>query len=434
MEERRLKTILSHLSACPPSQMGKSSFLNATSKAEKHTLLLPGSTHLQQKKQVARTSISRSKSSSDMMESRLVGLGEVFPARGDAWNPASREELLSHGHSLASPTKHRCGGWNWSRKHPPEEIEGSLCMGMPELTKMHTPGDSLEATVSNLMQGRRSNCLHRDCSPSGAAKLEWSLQCNSSHMQHKQTVDFEGKQIDTRCSSPFDQRVAKHQSQAPDALPCSSGDGDRLEIVLEPQISSRTSDIVGNTEECDIQTVGDLHILESQSAEVANDAVGSISRNNAMTGQRRRIVEDCIFCLIIQGQSPAFKLYEDDMCVCILDVHPLSHGHSLLIPKAHFPSLELTPPEVAAAMCATVPLLSMAIMQATNCDSFNLLVNSGKAAGQVVFHTHFHIIPRRTGDNLWRSEDGNRRFGIIYPISTYDNEMDIEASFDSSLE
>ncbi|KAH7283947.1 hypothetical protein KP509_34G031900 [Ceratopteris richardii] len=60
-------------------------------------------------------------------------------------------------------------------------------------------------------------------------------------------------------------------------------------------------------------------------------------------------------------------------------------------------------------MCATVPVLSMAIMKATNCDSFNLLVNSGKAAGQVVFHTHFHIIPRRNGDNLWRSEDGSRR-------------------------
>lgn len=134
-----------------------------------------------------------------------------------------------------------------------------------------------------------------------------------------------------------------------------------------------------------------------------------VSRNNTMTGQRRIMAEDCIFCLIVQGRSPAFKLYEDEMCVCILDMHPLSHGHALIIPKTHFPSLAFTPPEVAAAMCAVVPVISIAIMEATNCESFNLLVNSGTAAGQVVFHTHFHIIPRRLGDNLWRSEDAAGR-------------------------
>ncbi|XP_031255671.1 adenylylsulfatase HINT3-like [Pistacia vera] len=117
---------------------------------------------------------------------------------------------------------------------------------------------------------------------------------------------------------------------------------------------------------------------------------------------------DCVFCKIIRGESPAFKLFEDDMCLCILDTNPLSRGHSLIIPKSHFPSLEATPPSVIAAMCSKVPIISNAIMKTTASDSFNLLVNNGVAAGQVIFHTHIHIIPRKARDCLWASESLRR--------------------------
>ncbi|GLT64096.1 hypothetical protein SLA2020_366090 [Shorea laevis] len=117
---------------------------------------------------------------------------------------------------------------------------------------------------------------------------------------------------------------------------------------------------------------------------------------------------DCVFCKIIRGESPALKLYEDDACLCILDTNPLSHGHSLIIPKSHFHSLEATPPSVVSAMCSKVPFISSAIMKATNCDSFNLVVNNGAAAGQVIFHTHIHIIPRKAHDCLWPSESLRR--------------------------
>ncbi|KAK9188085.1 hypothetical protein WN944_019484 [Citrus x changshan-huyou] len=113
---------------------------------------------------------------------------------------------------------------------------------------------------------------------------------------------------------------------------------------------------------------------------------------------------DCVFCKIIRGESPAVKLYEDDTCLCILDTNPLSLGHSLIVPKSHFSCLDATPPSVVAAMCAKVPLISNAIMKATDADSFNLLVNNGAAAGQVIFHTHIHIIPRKARDCLWTSE------------------------------
>ncbi|GAV70765.1 HIT domain-containing protein [Cephalotus follicularis] len=118
---------------------------------------------------------------------------------------------------------------------------------------------------------------------------------------------------------------------------------------------------------------------------------------------------DCVFCLIIRGESPSLKLYEDDMCLCFLDKNPLCHGHSLIIPKSHFDSLEVTPPHVIASMCSKVPLISRAIMNATGCESFNLLVNNGVPAGQVIFHTHIHIIPRKACDCLWTSESFRRR-------------------------
>ncbi|CAL9184265.1 unnamed protein product [Musa hybrid cultivar] len=128
----------------------------------------------------------------------------------------------------------------------------------------------------------------------------------------------------------------------------------------------------------------------------------------------------CVFCRIIRGESPAFKLYEDDVCICILDSSPLSVGHSLIIPKLHAPSLESTPPPVVAAMCSKIPILSSCIMKATQSDSFNLLVNNGLAAGQVIFHTHLHIIPRKTGDKLWPSESLRRQ-----PIEAYPKIFDL---------
>ncbi|WVZ89256.1 hypothetical protein U9M48_035682 [Paspalum notatum var. saurae] len=112
----------------------------------------------------------------------------------------------------------------------------------------------------------------------------------------------------------------------------------------------------------------------------------------------------CVFCNIVAGTEQAFKLYEDDVCLCILDAKPLTAGHSLIIPKSHYPSLQTTPPAVLADICSKLPLLGTAIMKATQCDAFNVLINNGEKAGQVIFHTHVHIIPRCKDDNLWSSE------------------------------
>ncbi|XP_022727937.1 adenylylsulfatase HINT3-like [Durio zibethinus] len=132
-------------------------------------------------------------------------------------------------------------------------------------------------------------------------------------------------------------------------------------------------------------------------------------RRSVLDSSHESFRNDCVFCQIIRGESPLLKLYEDDMSLCILDTSPLSRGHSLIIPKSHFSSLDTTPPSVVAAMCSKVPFIGNAIMKATGSDSFNLLVNNGAAAGQVIFHTHIHIIPRKTWDCLWTSESLHRR-------------------------
>ncbi|CAN1172366.1 Adenylylsulfatase HINT3 [Linum perenne] len=140
------------------------------------------------------------------------------------------------------------------------------------------------------------------------------------------------------------------------------------------------------------------HLLPTSPIASPSQFSPSISSSKFMTSA------DCVFCSIVRGDSPAFKLYEDDVCLCILDRNPLSHGHSLIIPKNHFSSLDSTPPSLIATMCSKAPFIANALMKASGSDSFNLLVNNGAAAGQVIYHTHIHIIPRKTNDCLWTTE------------------------------
>ncbi|OEL24342.1 Adenylylsulfatase HINT3 [Dichanthelium oligosanthes] len=115
----------------------------------------------------------------------------------------------------------------------------------------------------------------------------------------------------------------------------------------------------------------------------------------------------CVFCNIVAGTAPAFKLYEDDVCLCILDSKPLTNGHSLIIPKSHYPSLQTTPPTVLAAICSKLPLLGTAIMKATQCGRCVVFVYATFMYCKCLL-THVHIIPRSTDDNLWSSETYSR--------------------------
>lgn len=112
---------------------------------------------------------------------------------------------------------------------------------------------------------------------------------------------------------------------------------------------------------------------------------------------------DCIFCKIVAGQIPATKVYEDSEFVAFLDIAPVNPGHTLVIPKAHYDRFDTMPPEEAAKLFACVRKLAPGIVKGVGADSYNLGVNSGPAAGQVVFHTHVHVVPRlpKDGYRLW---------------------------------
>lgn len=110
--------------------------------------------------------------------------------------------------------------------------------------------------------------------------------------------------------------------------------------------------------------------------------------------------QDCIFCRIIAGQIPCTRIWENDSFLAFLDIHPISDGHTLLIPKVHAGSLGECDASVLAEMVTVVSPLAKAIVKAVEAEGYNLLCNNGRAAGQLVDHIHFHIIPRRSGDGV----------------------------------
>lgn len=108
-------------------------------------------------------------------------------------------------------------------------------------------------------------------------------------------------------------------------------------------------------------------------------------------------MSDSIFSKIIRNEIPAQRVYEDDHCIAILDINPLSQGHTLLIPKEPAESLESLSDDSAAALGRVLPRLARAICKATDAQAYNVLLNNGADAGQVISHVHFHIIPRFAG-------------------------------------
>lgn len=111
-------------------------------------------------------------------------------------------------------------------------------------------------------------------------------------------------------------------------------------------------------------------------------------------------MDDCIFCKIIAGKVPADKVYENDKIFAFLDIAPVNKGHTLVVPRAHHADLLETPDEVLSDMITRTKKIAAAVVKAVNADGFNIGVNTKPAAGQVVFHTHLHIIPRFSGDGL----------------------------------
>lgn len=110
-----------------------------------------------------------------------------------------------------------------------------------------------------------------------------------------------------------------------------------------------------------------------------------------------RHMNDCLFCKIIKGEIPSQKLYEDENTYVFLDIGPVSRGHALIIPKEHAPDIHSGSEEAALAMMGTLYKIVPKLLNALGATGYNLGMNHGAIAGQEVFHTHLHVMPRYEG-------------------------------------
>lgn len=110
--------------------------------------------------------------------------------------------------------------------------------------------------------------------------------------------------------------------------------------------------------------------------------------------------QECVFCKIIQGHVPAYKVFEDAQTLAFLDINPVTHGHILIVPKEHHEWLLDLPEKTLEELMHTVQRVAKAVMKATPAKGFNVGMNNGRVAGQIVFHAHFHVIPRYDDDKL----------------------------------
>jgi len=122
----------------------------------------------------------------------------------------------------------------------------------------------------------------------------------------------------------------------------------------------------------------------------------------------------CIFCKIVAGQIPCLKVYEDDVVLSFLDIGPIAHGHTLVIPKSHYPTVMEIPPEVLAAVNQRIPKIARAVLAASGAKACHVLANNGEEAMQSVHHLHYHIVPRASGDGIripWNTRDLDKTAG-----------------------
>ncbi|MCX8084186.1 MAG: HIT family protein [Calditerrivibrio sp.] len=109
---------------------------------------------------------------------------------------------------------------------------------------------------------------------------------------------------------------------------------------------------------------------------------------------------DCIFCKIIAGEISSIKVYEDEDFIAILDIRPVNLGHTLVIPKQHFVNIFDTDMAFAQKIYPVLVKISKGIKEGLRADGINIIQNNEKSAGQEVFHSHIHLIPRFKDDSL----------------------------------
>lgn len=122
----------------------------------------------------------------------------------------------------------------------------------------------------------------------------------------------------------------------------------------------------------------------------------------------------CLFCQIIDGEIPAYFIYEDDTHVAIMDKYPIHRGHSLVMPRKHHEKITDMDTNEVSLLFSKVPAIARAILDATGADGFNLGQNNGRAANQIIPHVHVHVIPRYA------------KVGVAWPKRSIATDKDLE--------
>ncbi len=110
--------------------------------------------------------------------------------------------------------------------------------------------------------------------------------------------------------------------------------------------------------------------------------------------------EDCIFCKMVAGGIPCARIYEDKDILAFLDINPIAKGHTLVVPKDHFPTMLEFDPALGVPLFKALKRVAEAVRAEVKAGGFNVIQNNFTCAGQMVFHTHWHIIPRFENDGL----------------------------------
>jgi histidine triad (HIT) family protein len=121
-------------------------------------------------------------------------------------------------------------------------------------------------------------------------------------------------------------------------------------------------------------------------------------------------MDDCIFCKIINGEIPSYKVYEDDIVYAFLDISQATKGHTLLLPKQHVKDIFDYDEDLASAVFARVPKVAKALEKALpDMQGLNILNNNKELAYQSVFHSHIHLIPRYSQEDDFHIHFGNHQ-------------------------
>ncbi|PKM91511.1 HIT family protein [Candidatus Falkowbacteria bacterium HGW-Falkowbacteria-1] len=111
-------------------------------------------------------------------------------------------------------------------------------------------------------------------------------------------------------------------------------------------------------------------------------------------------MKDCIFCKIVKGEIPSVEIFQDKVAKVFLNINPASKGHLLIIPKEHFENILDCPDEILSHLIKISKKMAQLVKEKLGADAVNIANNSGKEAGQEVFHLHFHVVPRYKDDGM----------------------------------